>query len=191
MLARFLASMILVVGLTGCNLPGAPDEGRAGAETDETLISTLPPEESGAGPDAIEIVPIPATAIEIEGAAYTAYQIPGDPFRFVCQEPCPHDLQYIYAEYAGFRLAHAKLIELTGVDTLAELQPVDMHLGNEDNICSVHPGGHAYIYSSLHQAYTCSDDCSTGKASTKRNSSTLTPASRIEAAMILSSHQAR
>ncbi len=89
--------------------------------------------------------------------AYKAYQIPGDPFRFVCQEPCPLDPQYIYAEYAGFRLAHAMLIQLTGVDTLAELQPVDMHLVIEDSICQDLPGGHAYIYSSTHQAYTCTD----------------------------------
>ena len=104
-----------------------------------------------------EIVPIPVSSIQIEGVPYQAYQIPGDPFRFVCQEPCSLDLQYIFAEYAGFRLAHAKLIELTGVDTLAELQPVDMHLVFEDSICSAHPYGHAYIYAGTHQAYTCTD----------------------------------
>jgi len=108
-------------------------------------------------PAPAEIVPVPVSSVQIEGVPYSAYQIPGDPFRFVCQEPCPHDPQYIYAEYAGFRLAHAMLIQLTGVDTLAELQPVDMHLGFEDGICQVHPGGHASIYAHTRQAYTCTD----------------------------------
>lgn len=104
-----------------------------------------------------EIAPIPVSSIQIEGVPYQAYQIPGDPFRFVCQEPCSLDQQYIFAEYAGFRLAHARLIELTGVDTLAELQPVDMHLVLEDSTCGARPYGHAYIYSSTHQAYTCTE----------------------------------
>ena len=85
------------------------------------------------------------------------WQIPGDPFRFVCQAPCSLDLEYILAEYAGFRSAHAKLIALTGIDTLPELQPVDMHLDLQDSICQDHPYGHAYIYPSVHQAYTCTE----------------------------------
>jgi hypothetical protein len=89
--------------------------------------------------------------------AYRAYQIPGDPFRFVCQEPCPLDEQFIFAEYAGFRLAHARLIELTGVDTLTELQPVDMHLVLDDSTCGQFPVGHAFVYSQMHQAYTCTE----------------------------------
>lgn len=105
----------------------------------------------------IAIFPIPVSSIQIEGAPYSAYQIPGDPFRFVCQEPCPLELQYIYAEYAGFRAAHTNLIKLTGVDTLSELQPVDMHLVFEDSICKDAPYGHAYTYSGTHQAYTCTD----------------------------------
>ena len=105
----------------------------------------------------IAIVPVPVSLIQIEGVPFKAYQIPGDPFRFVCQEPCPLDLQYIYAEYAGFRLAHVMLIQLTGVDPLTELQPVDMHLVFEDSICHDLPGGHASIYAHTHQAYTCSD----------------------------------
>ena len=105
----------------------------------------------------VEIVPIPVSSIQIEGIPYKAYQIPGDPFRFVCQEPCPLDPQYIFAEYAGFRPAHATLIQLTGVDTLTELQPVDMHLVFEDSICQELPAGHAYVYSDTHKAYTCTD----------------------------------
>ncbi len=105
----------------------------------------------------IAIIPIPVSSIQIEGVPYKAYQIPGDPFRFVCQEPCPLDEQYIFAEYAGFRLAHPMLIELTGVDTLTELQPVDMHLVLDDSICRELPVGHASIYSSTRKAYTCTE----------------------------------
>ena len=117
---------------------------------------TIPPPIE-ASPTPIVVVPIPVTSVQIEGMPYNAYQIPGDPFRFVCPEPCPLDQQYIYAEYAGFRAAHAKLIELTGIDTLTELQPVDMHLDLTDSICGDAPYGHAYVYSGSHQAYTCID----------------------------------
>ena len=100
---------------------------------------------------------IPVSSIQIEGVPSKAYQIPGDPFRFVCQEPCPLDQRYIFAEYAGFRLAHPKLIQLTGVDTLTELQPVDMHLVVDDSVCRELLGGHAGMYASTRKAYTCSD----------------------------------
>jgi hypothetical protein len=156
----FLVSALLFVlacnGLRAAPTPGGPGSQENQAPTSVEQAAEAPggdadPSTSGA------IVPIPVSAIQIEGVAYLAYQIPGDPFRFVCQEPCPLDLQYIYAEYAGFRLAHPKLIELTGVDTLAELQPVDMHLSFDDSICSANPWGHAYIYAHTHQAYTCTD----------------------------------
>jgi hypothetical protein len=147
-----------MVGLAGCNLPGAPGGGIASAPTDDGQIIDQSTEATGEGTSTpIAIVPVPVSSIQIEGVPYEAYQIPGDPFRFVCQEPCPLDLQYIFAEYAGFRLAHTELIELTGVDTLTELQPVDMHLVFEDSICSEFPYGHAYLYSHTHQAYTCTD----------------------------------
>ena len=136
MIRVFLASIILMVGLASCNLPSTPGEG------------TSTP---------IAIIPIPVSSIQIEGVPYKAYQISGDPFRFVCQEPCPLDQQYIFAEYAGFRLAHPRLIQLTGVDTLTELQPVDMHLVIDDSICGELPGGHAGMYASTRKAYTCSD----------------------------------
>jgi hypothetical protein len=119
------------------------------------LTSTPLPAESTATPN--PIVPIPVTSIQIEGVSYQAYQIPGDSFRFVCQEPCPLDPQYIFAEYAGFRPALASLIKLTGVDTLTELQPVDMHLVLEDSVCNDAPYGHASIYSDTHKAYTCTE----------------------------------
>jgi len=147
MTRNFLATLLLAVTLTACTLPVPPGEGTTSVPTAEATDEGAP----------AEIVPVPSSSIQIEGVAYTAYQMPGDPFRFVCQEPCPLDVEYIYAEYAGFRLGHAKLIELTGVDTLAELQPVDMHLVLDDSICSELPVGHAYVYAKVHQAYTCSD----------------------------------
>jgi len=147
-----------MLGLAGCNLPGAPGGGITTTPTDDVQIIGQTAEATGVAtstPNAI--LPVPVSSIQIEGVPYKAYQIPSDPFRFVCQEPCPLDLQYIFAEYAGFRLAHAMLITLTGVDTLIELQPVDMHLVFEDSICSELPGGHAYIYSLTRKAYTCTD----------------------------------
>lgn len=158
MTRNFLVIILLIGALTACNLPVPPGEGIPSAPTEDVQSNgqgAETTEEVTSTPEAI--VPIPASSIQIEGVAYTAYQIPGDPFRFVCQEPCPLVPQYIFAEYAGFRLAHAKLIELTGIDTLAELQPVDMHLVLDDSICSELPVGHAYVYSQMHQAYTCSD----------------------------------
>lgn len=125
-----------------------------------TLTSTpglLTPQENQVSTTTPEVVPIPESAIQIEGVPYMAYQVPGDPYRFVCQEPCPLDKQYIYAEYAGFKAAHAMLIRVTGIDTLPELQPVDMHLVLTDSTCGDLPVGHAYVYATMHQAYTCID----------------------------------
>jgi hypothetical protein len=127
-----------------------------GLPTPESIVQITEPAGAGTiGP--VEIVPVPVSPTQIEGVPYSAYQMPGDPFRFVCQEPCRLDPQFILAEYAGFRVARAELIRLTGVDTLAELQPVDMHLENEDSVCQEWPGGHAYIYADTRQAYTCTN----------------------------------
>ncbi len=103
------------------------------------------------------VVPVPSGSIQIEGIPYKTYQLPGDPFRIVCQEPCRLDERFLLAEYAGFRSAHAELIRLTGVDALAELQPVDMHVELTDSVCAELPGGHAYVYSDAHRAYTCTE----------------------------------
>jgi hypothetical protein len=158
MVRKILTSMILIAGLIGCNFSAVLDGGSPATPTGEaSIVDQLTEATRPSTPEPAEIVPIPVSAIQIEGVPYSAYQIPGDPFRFVCQEPCPLDLQYIYAAYAGFRVGHARLVELTGVDTLAELQPVDMHLVLDDSICSELPVCHAYIYANTHQAYTCSE----------------------------------
>jgi hypothetical protein len=138
-------------------LPGESATVSSPAETQADQIAGTSEAPAVGTPEPAAIVPVPVSSVLIGGVPYQAYQMPGDPFRFVCQEPCLHDPQFILAEYAGFRAAHAMLIQLTGVDTLAELQPVDMHLGFEDNDCRIHPGGFAHIYPHTHQAYTCTD----------------------------------
>jgi len=150
---KLLAFIPLMVGLVGCNLLGSNAAVTGPVPTEGDSIQAT----AEGTPALAEIVPVPTSLIQIEGMPYIAYQIPGDPFRIVCQEPCPLDEQYILAEYAGFRLAHSMLIELTGIDTLPELQPVDMHLDFEDSICSELPVGHANVYAHTHQAYTCTD----------------------------------
>lgn len=154
---NILTSISLIVGLAGCNLLEETGGGTQFTPTDEgqNINQTASVGEEASTPAVI--VPIPAGSIQIEGTPYTAYQVPGDPFRIVCQEPCPLDEQYIFAEYAGFRLGHAMLIELTGVDTLAELQPVDIHLDLQDSVCSELPVAHANVYAHAHQAYICTD----------------------------------
>jgi hypothetical protein len=77
------------------------------------------------------IVPIPMNEILIEGFPYQAFQDPAEPFRFVCPSPCTIDPELIYAQYAGFRGAHENLIHLTGADNLPEVQPVDIHIQND------------------------------------------------------------
>ena len=106
-------------------------------------------------PESAEIVAVPFETVQIKGVAYTAWQAPGDPFRLVCEDPCKLDEQYIFAEYAGFRAARAELIRLTGIDTLAEIQPVDMHLELTDSVCQEQPTGHASVDHVGRRAYTC------------------------------------
>ncbi|MBN1440540.1 MAG: hypothetical protein JW929_14125 [Anaerolineales bacterium] len=155
---RMILAAALLLGLA-CNAARltAP---AASTDTKENPAETACGEPSGtpvaAVPESAEVVPVPSTAIQIEGVPYSAYQFPGDPFRIVCQEPCPLDLQAIYAEYAGFRVGHAALVELLGIDTLPELQPVDMHLLLDDSVCDELPVGHASVYYTEHRAYTCS-----------------------------------
>jgi hypothetical protein len=71
------------------------------------------------------------STVQIEGVQYQSYQAPGDPFRFVCPVPCAAAPQLIYAQYSGFKQARGTLLQIMGVDTLPELQPVDVHVSND------------------------------------------------------------
>jgi hypothetical protein len=146
--------LILACRLSIASTPVKPSS----SEMDKPVSGTQPSESvTGGASTPGEIVSVPFDSVQIEGMPYRAYQIPGDPYRIVCQEPCRLDERFIFAEYAGFRLAQAALIRLTGVDTLPELQPVDMHLELQDSVCKELPVGHAYVYSDKHQAYTCTE----------------------------------
>ena len=118
---------------------------------------TVPPMTNPAAATPMTIVPIPASEIRIDDEPYQAYQAPGDPFRFVCPFPCKIDPQLIYAQYAGFRGAHDILIRLTGVDTLPELQPVDIHIANDGKCGKLEElGVLAYAnYDDNFRAYAC------------------------------------
>jgi hypothetical protein len=150
-LFRLLIPCVLLAGALACRIVqmASPDGSTAAAP-----VTGLP---EGTPSAPTDIQPVPHRSVSIEGQPYRAYQIPGDPFRFVCQEPCALSEEYIFAEYAGFRTAREYLIQLTGIDTLPELQPVDMHLELQDSVCDELPAGHANTYADAHQAYTCSE----------------------------------
>ena len=101
--------LVLACNLTLVSRPPAPtaSQGIQTPESSGPTVEAISPDT----PAPAEIVPIPVSPTQIEGLPYSAYWIPGDPFRFVCQEPCRLDPQFIFAEYAGIRLAHAELIE--------------------------------------------------------------------------------
>jgi hypothetical protein len=139
----FLALFLIVA----CNFPGVglkpgnvasptkppdltPASGGNPPPTRPASAQTNPPTPSSAA----KIVSIPKSVVEIDGHAYDAYQVPGDPFRFVCQQPCKADPNLIFAQYAGFNNARQVMLQLTGIEPLAEIQPVDFHLTN-DSTC--------------------------------------------------------
>ncbi|MBN2083913.1 MAG: hypothetical protein JW748_01725, partial [Anaerolineales bacterium] len=130
---KHLLWMFLFLSLA-CNLPTgglAPLTPNSQETPGSPPENTIPPLIDPAASTPLAIVPIPASDIQIDGFPYQAYQAPGDPFRFVCPSPCAIDPQLIYAQYAGFRSAHDILTRLIGVDTLPELQPVDIHIAND------------------------------------------------------------
>lgn len=87
-----------------------------------------------------QAAPLPKSQAILEGTPYVLFQAPGDPFRIVCQQPCAIADDLIFAKYAGFKAAHARLIALMGVDVPKELQPVDIHL-NADAACGKYEPG--------------------------------------------------
>jgi hypothetical protein len=123
---KTLLSLALLLVLA-CNLPTVAP----------TPLVPTPPQDNPSPVPVTEtvaplvIVPVPMTVIQMDGVSYQVYQMPGDPFRFLCQEPCKGDPNIIHAQYMGFRSARERLIQIMGVDTLPELQPVDIHLSND------------------------------------------------------------
>ncbi len=133
MMRKYLLWILLFLSLA-CNLPvggRAPVTPNSQETPGSPPKNTIPPMIDPAASTPLTIVPIPASEIWIDDEPYQAYQASGDPFQLVCPSPCPFDPQLIYAQYAGFRSAHDILIRLTGVDTLPELQPVDIHIASD------------------------------------------------------------
>jgi hypothetical protein len=156
---KYLPVMFLLITLA-CNLPVG---GRAPATPNSQDMqgsspeNTIPRITDPAASTPLTIVPIPVREIRIDEEPYQGYQAPGDPFRFVCPSPCPIDPELIYAQYAGFRSAHEILIRLIGVDTLPELQPVDIHIANDGKCGKLEELGNlAYaIFDDNFRAYAC------------------------------------
>jgi len=107
------------------------------------INASLPPQPEPQPQPQPEILPVPWTEIYLnekgksvdeKTVLFKAYQFPQDPFRIVCQVPCPISEESIFAKYAGFKKAHERLIELIGIDVLEERKPVDIHL-NSDATC--------------------------------------------------------
>jgi hypothetical protein len=147
---------IAILLILACNLP------RAVKVTGPSPTRTPAPPTATAGP-AVEstrvlAVELPATQVEIDGTQYQAYQVAGDPFRFLCPEPCAGYRGLIYSQYAGFKHAREALLKITGVDTLRELQPVDIHLLT-DSKCTASRAGATPSFAGHDrdgQAYICS-----------------------------------
>jgi hypothetical protein len=126
---RKLFWLLAILVLAGCNFPKVRPTAPAATETATSTPTSVP--RSPIEPTHVLIVEIPPTTVEIDGAPYQAYQAPGDPFRFACPIPCKVSPSLIYAQYAGFKVARDILLKITGVDTLPELQPVDIHVSND------------------------------------------------------------
>jgi hypothetical protein len=96
--------------------------------------STYAANQSRPTPTPETILDVPVTSIQLHGESYQAFQIPGESFRFLCPSPCGVDTKTIAAQYSGFRAGKSELVDLMGVDTLEEIQPVDIHIKN-DGVC--------------------------------------------------------
>ncbi len=68
------------------------------------------------------------TNFEERTATYDAYFIPGETFRIICQQPCPIEENILKQKVVGADAAIRALIDLTQIDVLPILEPVDIHL---------------------------------------------------------------
>jgi hypothetical protein len=154
---RRLCWLLPLLLILACNLPTAAYTPSAPFQT-STPEPTAAPRSGFMEPTLAVVVELPAIPIEIEGAAYIAYRAAGDPFRFVCPSPCTGLSQFMYWQYAGFQAAHERLVQIMGVDALAELQPVDIHV-MEDSKCGTRaaaPEPAFADYNARGNAYVCS-----------------------------------
>ncbi len=149
--------------LPACNLPRAVVTPVAPLPTD-TPVPTPTKRTSLMEPTLSVAVELPASSIDIEGVPYMAYQPDGASFRFVCPYPCTGFSQLMYWHVSGFQAAQERLVKIMGVDTLPELQPVDIHV-LEDPKCGTRadapepafaghdPRGKAYICSFIFEPF--------------------------------------
>ncbi|MBI2146332.1 hypothetical protein HYU22_03265 [Candidatus Woesearchaeota archaeon] len=72
----------------------------------------------------------PDTNFEERTAQYDAYFIPGETFRIICQQPCVIPENILKKKVVGADAAIRALIDLTDVDVLPILEPVDIHLSS-------------------------------------------------------------
>ncbi len=133
----FPLTVILVLGLTSCNLPPSnPPRSSppAATSTDQpgTSLVALPDEPSlFAAPP---IVAVPKSTVQIAGDALDAYQAPGNRLRVVCQQPCPLDERLADALYAGYLVTIQNLVRTVGFDVLDKYKPIDVHI-TRDSSC--------------------------------------------------------
>lgn len=161
-----MPAILIIISSFACSMqPGQSPDSNMATQTASLLpVSTLGPAltpKITQTPEptriAVNVVPVPTSEIQIEGRAYLSYQMPGDPFRFVCQQPCNVDPALVNGFYAGFRAGRERLVNLLGIDTLPELQPVDIHLTG-DSVCGEQPPSGVNLFANFNvpgNAYTC------------------------------------
>ena len=133
---RKIIPPIVLFMMLACNLPNV-------VSAVSTPEQPVPAGDVAATDIPIPIVEVPMSVVQIEGVSYESYQTQGDPFHFVCAQPCSIDQGLIFAEIAGFRNAHERIIQLTGVDILPEQGSVEIHF-QFDSVCGYEMGNGGY-----------------------------------------------
>ena len=97
----------------------------------------------------------------LKGSAFDTWQEPSDTaWRFACQTPCAIPLPTLQAAANGFLAAKQQLLGFSGIDTVVELQPVDIFF-ESNSICPPYPGiaGYTSTYfpyaGNIRRAYSC------------------------------------
>lgn len=97
----------------------------------------------------------------LRGQAYDTWQEPSDTtWRFACQSPCPIPLSTLQAAANGFLAAKPQLLNLSGIDTVPEIRPVDIFF-ESNSICPLSSSfaGYSSIYfphgDNVARAFSC------------------------------------